>query len=212
VLFQTYHLASGVPLIAIGLRNAMSKAKLSPTQIFIRVVRGIVIGIGLVIVVIYAIALMPHHHEPGDTAIKKDVKDLVTLALVNSVADSAPWYPTHPEQSEPLLICNGKEGEGTKVNVWGQASSVRMAFTPKCSDNSLVYFQDMGTGFRASGIRINGAAVYYVGSTDGRVERSPCASTPCTYADALSVLNSIKMAQKDREVPRLPTASSSARK
>jgi hypothetical protein len=188
----------------------MSKAKLSPIQIFIRVVRGIVLGIGFVMVVIFAaLVVMPHDHEPGDKAIKRDVKDLVTLAVANSIDDSIPpSAPQHPEQSEPLLICNGNNGEGTKVNVRGQAGFVRMAFKHRCSDKSLVYGQDMGIEFRAAGIRINGAAVYYSGSLGGGLKESPCASIPCTYADVLLVLNSIKMEDNDREVTKLPAPSS----
>ncbi len=202
----------GIVLFGIGLRNAMSKAKLSPIQIFIRVV----LGIGLLMVVFFALVVDLNNDKTGDSAVKGDVKNLVTSAVANSIDDSlppsAPWRPGRSEQSEPLLICNGKKGEGTKVNVRGQGSFVRMAFTPKCSDNSLVYGQDMGTEFRAAGIRINGTAVYYSGTIEYGVNRSPCASTPCTYADALLVLNSVKMEENDRKGPRLPAASSSPRK
>jgi hypothetical protein len=65
---------------------------------------------------------------------------------------------------------------------------VKVVFTPKCSANSVVYGEDLGTVYRVGAYSVKGKNAFGGSSAGGGVSATVCGGTVCTISDATSAL------------------------
>jgi hypothetical protein len=81
-------------------------------------------------------------------------------------------------------VCNGTAGSGTGISS-AATNFIKVAFTPKCSANVHLAYEEGGTYFRVGSTNTKGARAW-MGSTAGSsVASTSCASTSaCVASDA----------------------------
>ncbi len=108
-------------------------------------------------------------------------KIILATVLVAAAAGSA--------HATTASICAGVPSNAQTVSAdsTGATTFVRVAFTPKCSNNVHLIGDDNTTYYRVGAASIKGKNAFGGSSTGGAVQPSgTCAATGCTSADAAS--------------------------
>lgn len=98
----------------------------------------------------------------------------MSLGLVSSVSMAA-----------VTQLCSGTAGNGTAAPAATDGTLfVRTAFTPKCSANTQVYFDQTATAAAAGAVSTKGNQVFSGHTNGGAVAGVACAAAACTASEA----------------------------